>query len=102
MPERHTFCVPDVRWATRHAVAGGGVHYGRRVKVTVLCQGGPPAYADRVHTDVDADGGGYVLFRDPAGDRPDAWYQVDLDAPPVATEHGEARVARYVADYLPS
>jgi len=78
------------------------VHYGRRVKVTVLCEGGPPEYAERVHADVDADGGGYVLFRDPDRVRPDAWYQMDPDAPPVATASGEVRVARYVADYLPS
>jgi len=72
------------------------------VKVTVLCQGGPAEYAEHVHADVDADGGGYVLFRDPGGARPDAWYQINPDAPPVATSNGEVRIARYVADYLPS
>ena len=102
MPGRHTFAMPDVRWATRPSGDGGDVHYGRLVRLTVLCEGGPPEYADRVHTEVDADGGGYVLFRDAAGACPDAWYQVDLDAPPVATEHGKALLARYVADYLPS
>jgi hypothetical protein len=72
------------------------------VKVTVLCQGGPPEYAGTVQADVDMDGGGYVLFRDAEGVAPDAWYQVAPDEPAVATEHGQARVARYVADYLPS
>ena len=72
------------------------------MKVTVLCQGGPPEYAGSVRADVAMDGGGYVLFRDPDGVKPDAWYQVEPDAPAVATEHGQARVARYVADYLPS
>jgi len=72
------------------------------VNVTVLCVGGPPEYADSVQGDVVADGGGYVLFRDTEGDRPDAWYQIDPDAAPVETGKGPARVARYVADYLPS
>ncbi len=67
-----------------------------------MCEGGPAAYSGRLWDDVEADDAGYVLLPRPGEDGPPAWYRVDAEHEPLMTEHGFARRATYVADYLPA
>lgn len=66
------------------------------MKESVLCKGGPPEYDGRFYSSIEVDEEGYLLFEGTADTVAGVTYRIDADAKRVGTDHGPARIARYV------